>query len=57
MQQLLKLPICEIFRTKKLNCLTIIQKQKVFILVLSLNNSKLFRIKFRRSIKHPLIFF
>jgi len=36
------LPICEIFRTKKFNCLTIIQKQKVFISELSLNNSKIF---------------
>jgi len=30
-------------KNKKLFCLTIIQKQKVFILELSLNNSKLFR--------------
>jgi len=29
-------------KTKKINCLTIIQKQKVFVLELSLNNSKLF---------------
>jgi len=40
------LPIREIFRTKKIN-LTIIQKQTVFILELSLNNLKFFRIKFR----------
>jgi len=40
---------------KKLNCLTIIQKQKVFILELALNNSKTFRIRFRRSVKQPLV--
>jgi len=39
---------------EKLNCLTINQKQILFILELSLNNSKIHRIKFRRSIKQPL---
>jgi len=34
------------FRTKKNNCLTIIQKQKVFMLELSLNNSKFFHKNF-----------
>jgi len=71
------LPICEIVRTKKLNCLTNIQQQKAFmlelielslfffisikaaspvelavivVLELPLNNSKIIRIKFRRSV-------
>jgi len=41
----------KVFARKKHNCLTIIQKQKIFILELSLNNSKFFRIKFCRSVK------
>jgi len=39
------------FARQKINCSTINQKQKVFILELSLNDSKVFRIKFHRSIK------
>jgi len=41
------LPSSKIFRTKKLNCLTIIQQQKVFILELTLNSESFYK-KFRR---------
>jgi len=38
---------------KKLNCLTII-RNKMFYFRIIINNSKIFRIKFRRSVKQPL---
>jgi len=48
------IPICEIFHTKKTQLFNYYSTTKDIIVELSLNNLKLFLIKFRRSVKQPL---